>query len=58
MTHTWAWAKYPIDSWTLAGCRKGQRCKLLSTGARNSVLVEFEDGSRYVTSRYGLRRGA
>ena len=55
-TYTWVWSKYPTDSWTEPGERKGQRCKLLATGSRNAVLVEFEDGAQYVTSRYGLRR--
>lgn len=39
----------PID-------RKGQRCRVLIRGAKNSVLVEFEDGSKVVTSRYAVRR--
>lgn len=37
--------------------RKGQRCRVLVRGAKNSVLVEFEsDGVRFVTSRYAVRR--
>jgi hypothetical protein len=36
--------------------RKGQRCRVLVRGALNSVLVEFEDGQRVVTSRYAVRR--
>lgn len=38
--------------------RKGRRCRVLVRGARNSVLVEFDDGLRVVTSRYALRRAA
>ena len=37
--------------------RKGQRCRVLAGGALNSVLVEFRDGERYVTSRWYVRRG-
>lgn len=36
--------------------RRGQRCRVLVRGARNSCLVEFEDGARYVTSRWYVRR--
>lgn len=54
--YRWAWSKYPRESWDRPGGRKGQRCRLLAVGAKNSALVEFEDGQRFVTSRYGLRR--
>lgn len=36
--------------------RKGQRCRVLARGRMNSVLIEFEDGYRVVTSRYAVRR--
>lgn len=36
--------------------RKGQICKVLVRGKRNSCLVEFEDGFRAVTSRNALKR--
>lgn len=36
--------------------RKGQRCRVLTQGRLNSVLVEFEDGFLVVTSRYAIRR--
>ena len=36
--------------------RLGQRCKVLARGGLNSVLVEFGDGYRVVTSRLYLRR--
>lgn len=35
--------------------RKGQRCRVLVRGKRNSILVEFEDGYKVVTSRYAVR---
>lgn len=35
--------------------RKGQRCRVIARGRLNSVLVEFEDGTRVVTSRYAVR---
>lgn len=53
--YVWRWSKWPRASWDAAGERKGQRCRLLVRGRRmNSVLVEFEDGSRFVTSANGL----
>ena len=36
--------------------RKGTVCRILASGKMNSVLVEFEDGYRVVTSRYAIRR--
>jgi hypothetical protein len=38
------------------GGRKGQPCRVVARGALGSVLVEFEDGYRVVTSRYAVRR--
>jgi hypothetical protein len=35
--------------------RKGARCRVVARGALNSILVEFEDGERVVTSRYAVR---
>jgi hypothetical protein len=36
--------------------RKGQRCRVLVRGKMNSILVEFADGFKVVTSRYALRK--
>ena len=36
--------------------RKGQRCRVLIRGGRNTCLVEFPDGARYYTSRWAVRR--
>lgn len=47
--HVWHWrSKLPE--------RKGEPCTVLVRGRMNSVLVEFEDGFRVVTSRYAVRR--
>jgi hypothetical protein len=47
--HTWYWrARLPE--------RKGQPCRVLVRGSMNSILVEFADGFRAVTSRYAVRR--
>lgn len=35
--------------------RKGMRCRVLVRGARNSILVELEDGEKVITSRYAVR---
>ncbi len=47
--HIWYWrARLPE--------RKGQPCRILIRSKKmNSVLVEFPDGTRYVTSRYAVR---
>ncbi len=50
--YLWFWKRSfmrPID-------RKGQACRVLVRGGRNSALVEFEDGFRIIASRNGLRR--
>jgi hypothetical protein len=36
--------------------RKGEPCRVLARGRMNSVLVEFADGFRVLTSRYVVRR--
>lgn len=49
MTHAWWWrARLPE--------RKGQTCRVLARGSLNSILVQFADGSRVVTSRWAVRR--
>jgi hypothetical protein len=50
--HIWFWRA----NWMRRIERKGQRCQVLVRGAKNSVLVEFEDGFQVVTSRYAVRR--
>lgn len=47
MTHTYRWDRCG---------RKGQECRLLVSGGRNTVYIEFADGFRMLTGRYGLRR--
>jgi hypothetical protein len=41
--------------WNRMG-RKGQRCRVLIVGKKNSCLVEFEDGFKTITSRYAIRK--
>lgn len=53
MTHYWRIRKWLPE-------RYGQACRIICVGKRmNSILVEFEDGVRYVTIRYFVwkRRG-
>ena len=35
--------------------RKGQKCRVLARGKMNSILVEFTDGYKVITSRYAVR---
>ena len=51
MTHYWYWKRKLPD-------RKGQLCRVLARGKMNSILVEFEDGFRVITSRYAVRKEA
>jgi hypothetical protein len=49
LDHVWFWRVKLAD-------RKGQSCRVVARGAMNSILVEFADGRRVVTSRYAVRR--
>lgn len=51
-------AGWPMVWWWRARLpdRKDQPCRVLARGAMNSVLVEFPDGFRVVTSRWAVRR--
>lgn len=49
MTHIWFWRQRLPE-------RKGSPCRILTTGRMNSILVEFEDGWKVITSRYAVRR--
>ena len=52
MTHIFRWRR------ELGGLdRHGEPCRVLARGRMNSVLVEFADGWRVVTSRWAVRRG-
>lgn len=47
--HIWFWkSRLPH--------RKGQLCRVVLRGAMNSILVEFPDGARHVTSRWAVRK--
>ena len=47
--HFWFWKS------KLPG-RKGTHCRVLARGRMNSVLIEFQDGYKVLTSRYAVRR--
>ena len=36
--------------------RKGQLCRVIARGKANSILIEFQDGKRFVVSRYAVRK--
>ena len=36
--------------------RRGQLCRIVAAGRKNSALVEFADGFRVLTSRYAVRK--
>jgi hypothetical protein len=50
--YRYTWGNNPVRA-----CVKGQSCRILVRSSRMaSVLVEFPDGFRMVTSRRALRR--
>lgn len=56
--YTWAWRARPLTriGQTDSG-RKGEACRVIVRGGRNTALVEFErDGAQFYTSRNALRR--
>ncbi len=50
------WKRWPTERWGEPGTRQGQRCRLLAVGAKDTALVQFEDGRLYRTDRKGLRK--
>ena len=48
-THVWYWKSRLPE-------RKDQLCKILARGKMNSILVEFADGFKVITSRYAVRK--
>ena len=53
--YVYRWAKC-LGMPVIGGVRKGQLCKVLVRGKRNSCLIEFPDGLQAVTSRNALRK--
>lgn len=57
--YVWAWGQGDPTkrrSGVFDRCRKGERFRVLARcNPMNSILAEFEDGYRVVTSRNGLR---
>jgi len=51
MTHVYAWKNNSkrVELWR-------RRCRVVARGRMNSILIEFEDGQREITSRYAVRR--
>ncbi|MDR1276406.1 MAG: hypothetical protein LBL72_08530 [Candidatus Accumulibacter sp.] len=48
-THVWRWKKKMPE-------RFGQLCRIVVRGRMNSVLVEFVDGAKTVSSRHAIRK--
>jgi hypothetical protein len=48
-SHRWFWKSRLPE-------RRGQPCRVMVRGKRNSILVAFEDGFNVVTSRWAVRR--
>jgi hypothetical protein len=48
-THFWRVRKWLPD-------RCGQRCRIIAAGKLNKIEVEFEDGARFFTIRYFVRK--
>lgn len=49
LDHVWFWRVRLPE-------RKDEPCRVVARGAKNSILVEFADGLRVVTSRYAVRK--
>ncbi len=47
VTYLWPWRARLPD-------RRGQRFRVLARGRLNSMLIQFEDGARFITSRNAL----
>ena len=49
LTHRYRWKKWLPD-------RTGQPCRVLARGKLGSILIEFADGCRVITSRWAVRK--
>ena len=50
----YAWLRR--DLWGPAGCPLyKKRCRVIARGSMNSIMIEFEDGTRHVVSRNAVR---
>lgn len=50
MNYIYVWGNNPVRAQF-----KGKRCKILAKGRMNSILLEFENGDKLLTSRYSVR---
>lgn len=51
VTHVYRWRNNPRRAQLY-----GQRCRIMASGRMGSVLIEFQNAERVVTSRRALRR--
>lgn len=63
--HVWRWRTIADPFSPVGGrvehplsARVGHLCRVVARGRMNSVLVEFQDGTRVVASRYAVRRSS
>lgn len=49
--HVYRWKNPPYNNGLY-----GRRCRVLAYGKKNSVRVEFTDGTRHVVSRNAIRK--
>lgn len=56
MTYIYAWGpRFRCPGLSVLD-RKGQTCRVLARGAKNSAMVEFADGHVAIISRSALRK--
>ena len=46
--YVWHWTSHLPE-------RKGNKCRVLAKGYMNSILIEFEDNKKVLTSKYAIR---
>jgi len=51
MTHTYRWGNNEKRA-----TMKGRACRIVAKGKKGSVLIEFENGQREITSYRAIRR--
>jgi hypothetical protein len=54
-------ARLPRHYWCIRTTlpeRFGQPCRLLARGRMNSCLIEFQDGTRHIVSRWSVRKAS
>lgn len=55
VTHVFVWKNGPWPNNPKRASLTGRHCRIIASGTKRSLLVEFENGQREIVDRYALR---